>query len=291
MNPSSNERVESSLEEVRVIMTDGLGSTPLRKIMSDCRSLLGNGKMLRARLAVRGGPAANVPHPTLLRGAATVELIHAASLLHDDVIDGGYLRRGLPTFWVERGIPGAILLGDLMLFKALDLLSGPDDQHLVPHVIKLTGEVCEAESEQELVMRGKTYDWESCVAVARRKTGPLFAFAGHVSGGKDKALCAALREAGYLIGTAYQLADDILDANGTSEAAGKTLGSDEARDKATVARVKLPPHLEPVAVIDDLCEKATRQLSQWPDVQRAWNIYVSEDIRPALDKNLGLVKT
>lgn len=231
--------LDQHLDEVRKLMAGCLAETPLHSALADCKNLFGTGKMLRSRLALRVGLAANVPYSTVLRAAAAVELIHAASLLHDDVIDGGFLRRGAPAFWVDRGIPAAILLGDLLLFKALELVSPVENSRLLPVIIKLTGEVCEAESEQELITRGKLADWETCVNTARRKTGALFAFAAHACGGDDAALSDALQESGYLVGTAYQLADDILDANGDTESAGKTLGRDEARDKTTAARVKL----------------------------------------------------
>lgn len=291
-NGSDNDQLlEQHLDEVRKLMAGCLAETPLHSALADCKNLFGTGKMLRSRLTLRVGPAAGVPYSTILRAAAAVELIHAASLLHDDVIDGGFLRRGAPTFWVDRGIPAAILLGDLLLFKALELVTPADNGRLLPVIIKLTGEVCEAESEQELVTRGKLADWDTCVNTARRKTGALFAFAAHACGGDDPELGAALQEAGYAIGTAYQLADDILDANGDQEVAGKTLGRDEAREKTTAARVKPPAEVDRVAFIEQLCRSSSEQLAKWPAVRQAWDSYVSLDIKPALDKITKLVKT
>jgi geranylgeranyl pyrophosphate synthase len=282
--------LEQHLDEVRKLMAGSLAETPLHSALADCKNLFGTGKMLRSQLTLRVGPAAGVACSTILRAAAAVELIHAASLLHDDVIDGGFLRRGAPAFWVDRGIPAAILLGDLLLFKALELVTPVENGRLLPVIIKLTGEVCEAESEQELVTRGKLADWETCVNVARRKTGALFAFAAHACGGDDPALREILQEAGYAIGTAYQLADDILDANGNPESAGKTLGRDEAREKNTAARARIPNNTAPAQFIDRLCNQASDSLAPWPAVQKAWAVYMSRDMKPALDHNLGLVR-
>jgi geranylgeranyl pyrophosphate synthase len=279
--------LEQHLDEVRKLMAGCLAETPLHSALADCKNLFGTGKMLRSRLSLRVGPAAGVAYSTILRAAGAVELIHAASLLHDDVIDGGFLRRGAPAFWVDRGIPAAILLGDLLLFKALELVSPVENGRLLPVIIKLTGEVCEAESEQELVTRGKLADWDTCVNTARRKTGALFAFAAHACGGEDAELSAALQESGYLVGTAYQLADDILDANGNTESAGKTLGRDEARGKATAARVKPPVEVDRVAFIEELCKSSSTRLAPWPAVQQAWNSYVSLDIKPSLEMLLS----
>ncbi len=286
----NDEHVERSLAEVRRLMLDALTRSTLGPILGENPNVLANGKMLRSRLAFRVGPEAGVPHSTLLHTAAAVELIHAASLLHDDVIDGGFLRRGAPAFWVERGVPGAILLGDLLLFKALDLMTELREARFIPMVVKLTGEVCEAESEQELLMRGRPSDWDSCVSIARRKTGALFAFLGYVCGGDDTALSVALRDAGYAVGTAYQLADDILDANGNSESAGKTLGSDEARSKTTAARVLPPDRPDPASFVEELCHSARKQLDRWPAIQRAWDAYMARDLRPVLDMNLRPVR-
>jgi octaprenyl-diphosphate synthase len=213
-------------------------------------------------------------------------MIHAASLLHDDVIDGGYLRRGMPTFWVERGVPGAILVGDLMLFKALDVVSEVEDGRLTRQLIRMTGEVCDAESEQELLLRNQKPTWENCLKIARRKTGALFAFAAFACGGDDATLSAALCESGYLLGTAYQLADDILDANGKAEQSGKSHGSDEARSKTTAVTSNTEKVRDPVAYVEGLCRKAEENLEPWPAVHGAWRDFMATDMQPALYQNL-----
>lgn len=268
-------------------MAGCVAETPLQKPLADSKNLFGSGKMLRARLALRLGPATGASYSTILRAAAAVELVHAASLLHDDVIDGGFLRRGAPSFWVERGIPAAILLGDLLLFKALELLMPLENRDLMTLMIQLTGEVCEAESEQELVVRERPSDWDTCVRIARRKTGPLFAFPAAAAAGEDPGLRDALLEAGYRIGTAYQLADDLLDANGDPAAAGKTLGRDAAREKVTAARVAIPDETDPARFVGELCDSAAALLAPWPAARTALETYVRQDLRPVLDAHLA----
>lgn len=286
MLKKNSDSIEKYLEDVRTLMADSLADTVLCRLSPDCKSLVASGKMLRSRLAFRVGPSADVPHRTLLYASAAVEMIHAASLLHDDVIDGGYLRRGVPTFWVERGVPGAILVGDLMLFKALDIVSEVEDGRLTRRLIKLTGEVCDAESEQELLLRNTEPTWENCVKIARRKTGALFAFAAFACGGEDERLSAALGESGYIIGTAYQLADDILDARGNAEQSGKSHGSDEARNKTTAVTSNPDNHYDPVVYVENLCRQAEENLEDWPDVKRAWRDFMTRDMQPALYQNL-----
>jgi geranylgeranyl pyrophosphate synthase len=277
------------LDETREAMRAGLKRTPLAAVVRDAGSLLAQGKMLRSRLTYRLGTVSGVPREHLVRIAGAVEMIHAASLLHDDVIDGGYLRRGAPAFWVERGIPGAILLGDLMLFKALELTSSVNGGHLTHRLIELTGLVCEAESEQELVLRGAAPTWDACLGIARRKTGSLFAFAAYAGGGRDHDLCCALEEAGFALGTAYQVADDLLDAGGSEEDSGKTLGTDTVRAKVTAARLDPAQAHLPGLFVEQTCRQAVELLSAWPASQQALIAFLKEDIGPLLERHLGCI--
>ncbi len=281
-----NDLIDTQLDAVRQLMAASLGDTVLCQLATDYKTLVGRGKMLRSRLVLRVGPACGTPDQTLFHASAAVEMIHAASLLHDDVIDGGMLRRGSPTFWVERGVPGAILVGDLMLFKALDVVSEVENIRLTRKLIKMTGEVCDAESEQELLWRNADPTWENCLKIARRKTGALFAFAAYSCGGGNEELSNTLSEAGYLVGTAYQLADDILDANGSSEHSGKSHGSDSARQKTTAVTAGTDADRDPVAYVEELCQKAEALLAPWPEVQAAWQHFMTRDLQPALYQNL-----
>lgn len=269
-------------------MADSLANTVFTKLGASPAKMLGQGKMLRSRLIHHVGPAGQTPYNTMLHAAASVEMVHAASLLHDDVIDGGYLRRGSPTFWVERGISGAILVGDMMLFKAVEIMCKVEECRLTPLLVRLTGEVCDAESEQELLLRNEMPNWDNAVRIARRKTGALFAFAAGACALRDATLQATLIESGYAIGTAYQLADDILDANGTEESSGKSLGSDEARGKTTAARLDPAKQVEAIAYVEALCAQAEQALDPWPAVHAAWRAFMDADMRPALKRNLAI---
>lgn len=279
-------KVAAFLGSVRNLMAECLGTTPIGRLIRETDGLLGAGKMLRSRMAWHVGTARGVAPMVLTHAAAAVELIHAASLLHDDVIDGGLLRRSAPTFWVKNGIPGAILLGDLLLFKAVDLACQVEEGRLTHRLVQLTGEVCEAESEQELILRGRDSGWASCLSIARRKTGALFAFIGFACAGRDPALQAALEEAGYLIGTAYQISDDILDVAGDETASGKTLGTDAARQKRTAVNNTEPAPEDPVGFIREASEKAESLLARWPDALRGWRSFMQEDMTPALEAHV-----
>ncbi len=281
--------INDYLEEVRTLMVSSLEETSLRFLLNDSKNIIGQGKMLRSRLIFRVGKRSGVARDLLVHAGAAVDMIHAASLLHDDVIDGGLLRRQEPTFWVKRGIPGAILVGDFLLFKAIEIMCRVEDVRFVHSFVKYTGEVCQGESEQELLFRGQSADWSTCVRIARKKTGALFAFSGGICGGTDESLVNVLTESGYLVGTAYQLADDILDAKGDPGLSDKTLGTDEVHAKMT-AMCSFPLDIDSVKEIHKLCSTAKKSLESWPKIQEGWKEYMAKDMGPVLQKNVAALE-
>lgn len=278
------DELSPGLEAVRKLIAGALEATSLGSLLGELGTVLGGGKMLRARLALRVGAAAGVARDACLRAAAVTEMIHAASLLHDDVIDGGKLRRGAPSFWVNRGAEGAILLGDLLVCRAIALICESGEVAAVSAVVSFAGEMCDAESQQELLLRAQPADWETCVDIARRKTGALFAMAAHGCAGTDGGLRTALCQAGYAIGTAYQLADDLLDVCGYAAADGKTLGTDAAGGRLSAVSAAAGDGHDPAEYIADLCASAEAGLSRWPPVQAAWRVFVAEDVGPRISE-------
>jgi geranylgeranyl pyrophosphate synthase len=250
-----------------------LEGRPLAALLSENMGTLVAGKMLRARLVQAIAAAVELPDEAALRIAAAVELVHGASLLHDDVLDGGALRRGEPAFWKTHGANGAVLLGDLFVFEAMALLKPVNSSALLPLIIELGREVCEAEACQELLWRGTAGNWEQCLQIARGKTGALFAFAACAPAFADVQLQAALKEAGYLLGMAYQLHDDWCDESSES----KTPGTDRARGKLTaMSAVDAPADLS--VEIDALLARSKEVLRPWPRVATAWATYLLETI-------------
>jgi len=258
--------------------------------------LLEPGKMLRTRLAARLAEegAARLDPQTLASACAATEIIHTASLCHDDVIDNGRVRRGRPSFWRFTSPSAAVLVGDILLCDALHLLAGAEADpgrhgglplqvngcRYLAALLEKTKEVCAAEAEQELTTRGGRPDDATLLRIARMKTGPLFAFVAMAAGGDDADLASALDEAGYCIGTAYQLADDLLDVCGNERSAGKTLGTDSLRRKFTL------PQASPDAAREQViahCAAALDCLSLWPRAHRAVTLFLSCDLQPVFD--------
>lgn len=278
--------VDGYIADVKGTIRSVLEQTPLGSLLDQLSGSLYGGKMLRSRLAFRIGVPSGVPVATLVRGAAAIEMLHAASLLHDDVIDNASLRRGAPAFWVSRGTSGSILVGDLMVCAAFSMIMEMESRNLIPEFVGRAREMCEAEVEQELVQRGKP-DWQTSVKIARTKTGSLFAFVGYLAGCHSPDLAALTRECGYVAGTAYQLADDIFDSYGDPGSSDKSLGLDARQPKVTAAsgwrndRAGAPE--DPVGYIRDLCAKPGTILAGEPQALAGWNEYLERDLGPAIN--------
>ena len=97
----------------------------------------------------------------------------------------------------------------------------------------------------------------------------------------------ALREAGFILGTAYQLVDDILDSSDDESLSGKTLGKDEERGKTTATTATENAPDNPAEYIDSLLARSSAGLSEWPDLQAAWNDYLDVTMKPVLSKHLS----
>jgi geranylgeranyl diphosphate synthase type I len=249
------------------------------------------GKMLRtrwaARLAASGG--LQVAPGTIVHACAATELAHTASLCHDDVIDGGFLRRRQPTLWRVMGPSAAILIGDQLLCEAMDVLGSVENGGLVgPFVAKLR-EVCAAELEQDLGSRGKVMEEAACLRLARGKSGPFFAFVGYACGGAQPDLRAALQETGYRVGTLYQMADDLLDVVGGA-AADKTLGTDATQRKFTLPRMVPAGPARTRAQVRALRDAALDGVQAWPPIRAGLSQFFQRDLQPVFaqfDRRLG----
>lgn len=277
-------QIALQLHAVQTLLETVLQETGTESLVPE-NSVVGTGKMLRAQLTLILGMANEIDETTARHTAAVVEIIHGASLLHDDVIDGAVLRRGAPAFWKQHGINGAILLGDLLVFKGMELLVQIERSDLIMELIGLAGRICLSEVNQELLLRGAPGTWAECEKIAQEKTGSLFAFAA-LAAGKGSEQIKALREAGFRLGTAYQLADDLLDGSQNEAVSGKTLGLDRKRGKTTAGTVISGMPSDLGEYIDALLDQSVAPLKPWPTLQNAWINYLDETMRPVLRVHL-----
>jgi geranylgeranyl pyrophosphate synthase len=143
--------------------------------------------------------------------------------------------------------------------------------------------------EQELVLRGTPGTWAECEQIARAKTGSLFAFAAVAATSDAVGQLDALREAGFILGTAYQLVDDILDVSGNEAVSGKTLGKDQERGKTTAITATKNAPADPVEYVELLLAASSAQLAAWPDLQANWDYFLTVTMKPVLSRHLRAV--
>jgi octaprenyl-diphosphate synthase len=175
--------------------------------------------------------------PSHLDLAVVVELIHAATLIHDDILDGADKRRGQPSANAKWGNAISVLLGDCLFAHALKLSTSFQNQEINRRIAQAASEVCSG----EIIQTQRRFDLKLSVPdyykIIEMKTGALFAAATELGALLNEAapeVISAMRKFGLRLGTAYQVYDDVLDLAGEELTAGKTLGSDLRKGKLTL---------------------------------------------------------
>ena len=167
--------------------------------------------------------------------AAAVELVHTATLVHDDINDHGSLRRGRPTVNARWGRTFALLTGDYLFTKVYELMAPYQDLNIV--FAEATVALVEGETLQAAAAKSGQLDRETYARIIAKKTASLFAAAVKLGGmlaGGSKEQIAALEQYGFNLGLAFQIVDDILDLIADSQKLGKTAGIDVAQGKGIV---------------------------------------------------------
>jgi geranylgeranyl pyrophosphate synthase len=192
---------------------------PEDTLMSAARHLcLGAGKRARPMLMKIFGDTLGVPEARLIDPAVAAELIHASSLLHDDVIDNGMWRRGRPTVNARWGNIVAVMAGDLLLSGALLRLSNFDTR-IAQHALAVVSEMTRAAIDEVQARGNLDLSLAGLKAIGEGKTGSLFGFCGRAAAlvAGDEDATRRFDAFGRRIGVAFQMADDIRDISGTDE--------------------------------------------------------------------------
>jgi len=196
-----------------------------------------NGKRLRPALALLAGGATGNICPSHLDLAVILELIHAATLVHDDILDGADKRRGQPTANAKWGNAISVLLGDCLFAHALKLSTSFQNGEISRRIAHAASDVCSG----EIIQTQRRFDLKLSVPdyykIIEMKTAALFAAACELGALINEAapeVIDSLRIFGLQLGTAYQIYDDVLDLAGDEAKAGKTLGSDLRKGKLTL---------------------------------------------------------
>lgn len=214
------------------------------------------------------------------RLGACMEMIHMATLIHDDVIDNSSTRRGRPTASAEFGNAAAILSGDVLLSKAMVLLAGDGDLDIIRSVSGAAVAMAQGEV-RELDVRGQfDLDEVTHLEILRLKTASFIECCCEVGGIVAKAspdLCQALRSFGFHVGMAFQIIDDILDYRGDRLKTGKPLATDFREGQATLPLIYLRDMLSDAESIiarrrfgNGVTDDEIRMIADWMDTRGAF---------------------
>ncbi|MDQ2919530.1 MAG: polyprenyl synthetase family protein [Verrucomicrobiota bacterium] len=231
------ETVQSHLEEVetRIAAQAAAFDPAIEGYVS--YAIGGRGKRLRPLLALLSAGATGAITSAHIDLAVILELIHIATLVHDDIMDDAERRRGQPTVNARWGNSLSVLLGDCLFAQALNLSTNFEKADVSRAIAQAAREVCSG----EIIQTQRRFDLHLAIEDYRRiiemKTGSLFAAAaqlGAVINDADPETVRVLQDFGMKIGAAYQIYDDCLDIAGNESVIGKTLGTDLRKGKLTL---------------------------------------------------------
>ncbi len=221
------------------------------------------GKRLRPALLLLTAGAMDYRGENQHKLAAVVELIHTATLLHDDVVDESELRRGNKTANTLFGNAASVLVGDFLYTRAFQMMVEVGDLRIMQVLSDAINIISEGEVLQLLNCHDADVDIEGYLQVIRYKTAKLFeasARIGGILGRADEAQEAALAAYGMHMGTAFQLIDDVLDYSAEEALTGKHVGDDLAEGKPTLPLIHVMQHgtAEQAALVRSAIERGGR---------------------------------
>jgi octaprenyl-diphosphate synthase len=232
------ERLEETFVEMQRIVTADL---PLIQAVSG-HLLQMRGKMFRPTLALLASDVTGESQPRVIRLAAVVELMHLATLVHDDSVDHSALRRGLPTVNSMFSHQISVIMGDFLYSRALTALVSMRDFEVIKMVTDVANELTIGEMRQLAAIDALSFTEDDYFALIRAKTASLISCACATG-----ALCGApafrdaLETYGDRLGVAFQIADDILDYTGDESVTGKPAGLDLREHKVTLPLIAALP--------------------------------------------------
>ncbi len=228
-------RDDLALVEQEIAAQNGSAIEPISEIASYL--LGGGGKRLRPALLLLSAGLCNYRGSSAIRLGAVVELIHSATLIHDDVIDGADTRRGRPSANSRWGNHKSVLAGDWLYMQSFQMALRERNFKVLDILIELTQNMVEGELLQLTKLGRMDLTEQDALELAARKTACLFsgcARLGTVLGQQDDAIEQAMADYGHYAGLAFQLVDDLLDFTASPEQLGKPVLSDLKEGKVTL---------------------------------------------------------
>lgn len=199
--------------------------------------LKNGGKRLRPILTILSARLSGVKDESIIKYATLFELIHTASLMHDDVLDNASLRRHNPTAHAKWGNQLSILIGDYLWSRASDLAASHDNHRALCVITRSISLMSEGEIQEVVRSNDPSLSEEDYLEIIEKKTASIIEACCHVGailGNVSEPLEQALVKYGRLVGTAFQLADDVLDYSANEAKLGKKTGTDLREGKLTL---------------------------------------------------------
>ncbi|MCC6500128.1 MAG: polyprenyl synthetase family protein [Anaerolineales bacterium] len=223
--PSVNDQLKSVEQRIR----EQAGDEQHPDLRSALEHLLAaGGKRIRPTLGLLVGNMLGAPEDKLITLGASVELLHTATLVHDDLIDGALLRRGMPTLNARWSPAATVLTGDFLFARAAKLAAETDYLPLMKLFSETLATIVNGELTQMFSAHG-VIDRDNYYNRIYAKTASLFemsALAASMVGTEDELIRDSMKTFGYEVGMAFQIVDDILDFTGDQSTVGKPIGSD-----------------------------------------------------------------
>jgi octaprenyl-diphosphate synthase len=238
-SPASNplDLISLDMERVDQVIAERL-TTEVPLVREVAQYIIGaGGKRLRPALLLLFSGALGSTHANRHILAAVVEFIHTATLLHDDVVDESTLRRGRATANEKYGNAASVLVGDFLYSRAFQMMVDVNQMRIMQVLSDATNVIAEGEVMQLMNMYDASLDEAAYLRVIRSKTAKLFEASARLApilAGADEATEALCASYGQALGTAFQVIDDVLDYEGSSEELGKNLGDDLREGKVTL---------------------------------------------------------
>ncbi|MBI4744762.1 MAG: polyprenyl synthetase family protein [Actinobacteria bacterium] len=226
--PISN-RIRKDLKKIEEYLKESVASDSFLLNETSLETLRAGGKRLRPALVLISGSIGAYDIDKLIPAAVSVELIHTATLVHDDVLDGASLRRGFPTINTSHGRSAAISTGDFIFGKALAYLAKYDDPRVMEAMVPTTLALSVGEIQQIKTAYSINQTIDDYLTKIKNKTASLFStcckLGSLVSGAKEEEI-EMLGLYGENLGMAFQVYDDVLDVSGKESSTGKSIGTD-----------------------------------------------------------------
>ncbi|HEY0214173.1 MAG TPA: polyprenyl synthetase family protein [Paenirhodobacter sp.] len=236
------EALAADMDQVNALIRTRMSSEHAPRIPEVTAHLIeAGGKRLRPMLTLAAARLCGYGGPYHLHLAATVEFIHTATLLHDDVVDESTQRRGRPTANLLWDNKSSVLVGDYLFARSFQLMTETDNMRVMNILSNASAVIAEGEVLQLTAAQDLNTDEGIYLQVIRGKTAALFSAAtevGAVIAGATEDQIRALHDYGDALGIAFQMADDLLDYGGSSVSIGKNVGDDFRERKLTLPVIK-----------------------------------------------------